>query len=72
MNKELLIQKSLLYPAHVGGGGDDLQRILHRRTPVLLPLAKAGTERTLRFEGFYFKDKDGWITFLRGEAEPGF
>ena len=29
-------------------------------------------ERTLRFEGFYFKDKDGWITFLRGEAEPGF
>ena len=29
-------------------------------------------ETTLRFEGFYFKDKDGWITFLRGEAEPGF
>ena len=29
-------------------------------------------ERTLRFEGFYFKDKDGWITFLRGDAEPGF
>ena len=29
-------------------------------------------ETTFRFEGFYFKDKDGWITFLRGEAEPGF
>ena len=29
-------------------------------------------ETTLRFKGFYFKDKDGWITFLRGEAEPGF
>ena len=29
-------------------------------------------EMTLRFEGFYFKDKDGRITFLRGEAEPSF
>ena len=29
-------------------------------------------ETTLRFEGFYFKDKDGWITFQRGEAESGF
>ena len=29
-------------------------------------------ETTFRFEGFYFKDKDGWITFLRGEAEPSF
>ena len=25
-------------------------------------------ETTFRFEGFYFKDKDGWITFLRGDA----
>ena len=29
-------------------------------------------ETTLRFEGFYFKDKDGWITFLRGDQEPSF
>ena len=29
-------------------------------------------ETTFRFEGFYFKDKDGWITFLRGDAEPDF
>ena len=29
-------------------------------------------ETTLRFEGFYFKDKDGWITFLRGNQEPSF
>ena len=29
-------------------------------------------ETTLRFEGFYFKDEDGWITFQRGEAESGF
>ena len=29
-------------------------------------------ETTFRFEGFYFKDKEGWITFLRGEAEPSF
>lgn len=29
-------------------------------------------ETTLRFEGFYFKDKDGWVTFLRGDQEPSF
>ena len=27
---------------------------------------------TLRIQGYYVKDKDGWITFLRGEAEPNF
>ena len=31
------------------------------------------TDGTLTgFEGFYFKDKDGWITFLRGDQEPSF
>ena len=29
-------------------------------------------EMMLRFEGFYFKDNDGWITFRHGEAEPNF
>ena len=27
-------------------------------------------ETTLRFEGFYFKDDDGMITFQRGDANP--
>ena len=29
-------------------------------------------ETTLRFEGFYFKDEDGRIVFLRGTQEPSF
>ena len=29
-------------------------------------------ETTLRFEGFYFKDDDGRITFQRGDADPSF
>ena len=29
-------------------------------------------ETTLRFEGFYFKDDDGMITFQRGDAAPSF
>ncbi len=27
---------------------------------------------TLRIQGYYVKDADGWMNFLRGEAEPGF
>ena len=27
---------------------------------------------TLRIQGYYVKDHDGWITFLRGPAEPSF
>ena len=29
-------------------------------------------ETTLRFEGFYFKDDDGMITFQRGDVDPSF
>ena len=29
-------------------------------------------ETTLRFEGFYFKDDDGMITFQRGDTAPSF
>jgi len=29
-------------------------------------------ETTLRFEGFYFKDEEGRIVFLRGTQEPSF
>jgi len=29
-------------------------------------------ETTLRFEGFFFKDDDGRITFQHGDAEPSF
>jgi len=29
-------------------------------------------ETPLRIQGYYVKDPDGWITFLRGPAEPGF
>ena len=27
---------------------------------------------TLRFQGYYVKDPDGWINYQRGPAEPGF
>ena len=27
---------------------------------------------TLRIQGYYVKDPDGWINFHRGEAEPSF
>ena len=27
---------------------------------------------TLRIQGYYVKDADGWMNFLRGEAEPSF
>ena len=27
---------------------------------------------SLRIQGYYVKDADGWINFLRGEAEPSF
>jgi hypothetical protein len=27
---------------------------------------------SLRFQGYYVKDPDGWINFHRGEAEPSF
>ena len=27
---------------------------------------------TLRFQGYYAKDKDGWVNFQRGDAEPSF
>jgi len=27
---------------------------------------------TLRFQGYYVKDADGWVNYQRGTAEPGF
>lgn len=27
---------------------------------------------SLRFQGYYVKDPDGWVNYKRGEAEPGF
>ena len=27
---------------------------------------------TLRIQGYYVKDPDGWVNYQRGEAEPGF
>ena len=27
---------------------------------------------TLRFQGYYAKDEDGWVNFQRGDAEPSF
>ena len=30
------------------------------------------SETTLRFQGHYVKDEDGWVSFLRGNAEPSF
>ena len=29
-------------------------------------------ETTLRFQGYYAKDEDGMVNFLRGDAEPSF
>ena len=29
-------------------------------------------ETTLRFQGYYAKDEDGWVNFQRGDAEPSF
>lgn len=29
-------------------------------------------ETTLRFQGYYAKDEDGWMNFQRGDAEPSF
>ena len=41
----------------------------HEKTYSNIATFDYADETTFRFEGFYFKDKDGWITFLRGEAE---
>ena len=27
---------------------------------------------TLRIQGYYIKEPDGWINYQRGEVEPGF
>ena len=29
-------------------------------------------DTTLRFQGYYAKDEDGWVNFQRGDAEPSF
>ena len=29
-------------------------------------------ETSLRFQGYYAKDEDGWVNFQRGDAEPSF
>ena len=29
-------------------------------------------ETTLRIQGYYVKDPDGWVNYQRGEAEPSF